>query len=1744
MKRTLCFLAAFVLFISMFVGLGTAPNAYADVSNPTYVGAPGYIDATTKAIAGGRELQFNTSDGIASPGRYHFAEENLIIDVDGSSPISAHVMLYTLASASYNNGYPMIALQDVPEFVSAFGGNLTYVQSHIKSLQATDALSGQTIQLVNLDAVAVNCGTAAESQTPITTISGNTITATYSFQTSLPPTLSVGVKNSSVTSGNSETINPAVKDDTYNTGYHADAISVTDPSGTTYWLAANGAWTTDAANQETNYYIHYTGGNQTGYTGSAPSFSTYTDSVSFPTKVSMPTGTYTVKVWTKDALDRSATPATTKFTLSPPAGLSLTASPSSLPAGQKSQLLATLNGVSLSNVGNYQIQISDQQANDTLGGQNTKTVSGVTVASALAESSTPRTESYVALLLDDQGNIVKESNSVSVTWTKPVTSGGPSIKVTPTANMGVPAGTPILVSYTTRGWQPGDYVDIKPQRKKGDIQRPWYKSNDSNSNDSYTEVENPTDGNSADIQYIAQLMNSSGTVLATATSGYFGWYSQPPIPSISMSVSPSANLTTGQLASIAYQAKNYSSGDYVDVTATGNGKHEWTASHDTQFSVDSSTETETPYNGNTVTVHYKAVLYSSVGKQLAQAGITVTWTSPKPSISITGSPSTMVPGQASYVTYKTQNMPSVDTVQIIGTGGADDWNVSGLTQSTDYFKEIENPSVGQTTNVNYTANIIDSQGNIVAQSTAALKWVNSWNGTIHLSASPQQLPTDSATTITATTSQTLPSGYSLVIMDETTGQEVDTGTTSTTTTKYTSYSAATDTFMAYITDGFQQIGNDSNQVTVQWSGLSLSASPLTVTVGQSSNLTVKGENVPSGDYLVIFNQSTGQEIGASQSTPYNVSVTESSAQSDTFVAYISSNNGSSGQWAQSNSVTVSWFGVTLTGNPKWLPINNNTELTANAANLPSGYEVDIKDQTTGQILATGQPGQTGLNLLQTRSTPQTDTFVADVLKPGNPAIPALTVPANTTPTQVSTYIPAPYDYAAIGIVSADGYLYVSEQYFNSGKYNGEYDELNVYSLKNNSLVRTVRIPYLIGPIAYSHGYVYIPTGGGYSNNRVYFLNVSNFALTSQETPYDYAPEDVIADSKTGQVYVALFGSYAMARPSTWNGQVGVYKNGKQETTINVLRQTGLSGPNVFSGGNGYIYVGCWGSVNSQNQTSGTGTAIINTATNTATYGWSTWGYPGSEFVHQQYAEHSYHYVTSMLNVYYFADYYQYGEPGYGYPNISNYSSYPSGSVIIQGTKNTPSPTTDNFPTWAFNSMPAYVPTSIFTATAQSSSDGNGAIWTSGANPEKNGTAFFQSTFTTFQTKSVTFSLPHVNDYAQVYVDGQPVMQYGNDGGNGNGSRSTTNTTLSLPPGKHQVIVEAVNNNQYQGVTNTPAGFALTVTSGGQTLLSTANATHWTTTGYVTSLPAGWFSGSVGSWSFSEAVMQETASPAIYQQKTFTVTNTAQSVAFESKPVSVTWYQYKLALTATPTTLPIKQPTNLNVVVGSGTPTGMELQIYDQTTNQVVGTSGTGATSYSAQWTEASPTTDTFVARLINPSNGRIVTTSNTVQVTWNQAPLTLSSAFVTHTPAWLSHLQSYNAYYSQHDPSLVRSTGDFWAGEQLLFRVAPSISNIASAHVTITGLQFSPYAPPNMPQDFTAPITIPLSYNAATGLLEGQTDASWATWFQYLQNGTYSAEFWVKSSDSQIATATAQFAIDGTWVGVKSSSYYHETQTY
>ncbi|GMA65662.1 hypothetical protein NZD89_28050 (plasmid) [Alicyclobacillus fastidiosus] len=908
-------------------------------------------------------------------------------------------------------------------------------------------------------------------------------------------------------------------------------------------------------------------------------------------------------------------------------------------------------------------------------------------------------------------------------------------------------------------------------------------------------------------------------------------------------------------------------------------------------------------------------------------------------------------------------------------------------------------------------------------------------------------------------------------MDETTGQTVGAVTSTPATVQYANANAETDEFEAFITDGYENIGAPSNTVSVQWVGATVTASPTLLPINQSSTITATAQNKPSTDWLILFNESTGQVLGSTQGSTISTTQTESTAQTDAYLAYVSPSNDVSGAYVTSDPVSVDWYGVTLTATPVSLPVGEETQLTAATQNLPAGYVLDIEDQTTGKVLATGDLSQTTLTTTDTQSSPQTDTYIARIVQPpktGYGLWAAVTSQADmyTTDNGWSDYDPSS---------SPNGTeVYENGKWIPEGDPNGDADVTSlVYDAQDGYTwagTANSGVAYWDGTKWVNAGspsdsssivqLVYNSTSGqiwAQTATGVSYWNGSTWVETTFPT-WSGAEPAYLTTGPSNEMILVIQQWQDQAEIDVWNGTTWTIKD-TMSFSGNIPGTWGINGV-AYSNGQLYII--------EHYETTHRGSASTVEQSFDNIYGtqFSTLSSTSAWTENNV----SYQFDWNSYNGYYYDDLITGGSSGSG--NINGTTRFigtsPSGDIYIQvdGWIEGISQRGGGLIEAAPKQMPIYT-------------------WNGSTN-----------VITGYQTELETEN----GEAESQWYAGQTLF-------------------YSLP---HAFATDGLNDyvgwgaNNYSGMES----YDVTENFGDQDSYAPTGSAIGPTDNNVSSVVA-------LAWNGNSSM--DSAVPVPLQT---------------SDPVSVTWYQWQLSLNADPTQLPAGSPTTLTAT-SSGAPSGAYIEIYDETTNTVVGTSPANATLYSTTYTENSPTTDQFVAYFIDQASGNQLQNSNTQDVEWTQIPLTLSDAEVYHTDAWLANLNAYNAEYQQTDPSLVRSLSDFWAGEQLDFKVLPSIKTIAQAQVTIEGLSMSPYAPDDPPVNFWGPVTIPLTLDSTTGYLEGNTDPTWQPWMQYIEDGTYQVEFYVKSDDNQVSTALASFTIDAPWVsGDDPRSYYHEHQTY
>ncbi|WP_258111652.1 hypothetical protein [Alicyclobacillus sp. SP_1] len=1359
------------------------------------------------------------------------------------------------------------------------------------------------------------------------------------------------------------------------------------------------------------------------------SHGTLTDTLSASSSGLAP-GNYTAYFYTTDAVHRpAATAATTTFTVTGSSGgsgsgggpsITLSANPTSLTTGSASTLTAVTSGVSPNAMD--EIDIVDVSGDNTLGGQNSETTLSDTSATATATDDTAQTVEYEAEIINfNSGAILATSAPVDVTWTSAATAPVVAPTITLSADpTKLASGDATTLTYDTQNFASGDSVVIMgtggPQN---------YYATQLTADGEATDTESPANGQTTTVRYVAEVLNAQGQAVATSKAVSVEWTSLT--PTLTLSANPTTN-PSGNMATIAYTVANMGNGDYVAIAGTG-GQDMWEETHDTQSAADWY-EIESPYNGNDTDVHYTATLYDASGSPLATATASVDWTSVAPTVTLTANPAVNVPGQPSELMYQVQGtMAPGDFVSVapIAGNGSDEWRASKQTAYEETDEETENPQAGQTIQVEYQATLYAPNGSIVSAATVTVEWVNAWDGALTLTAQPRQLGVYQSTTLTVDASQAVPAGDTIYLFNQTTGQMVGYGTSATYTTTYASAAAATDTFVAELSDGYETLGTPSNTASVQWTSASIQASPTLLGVHQTSTIVGQASNLPKGDWLLLENTTTGQVLGSTQDATLSVSQTESQAQTDSYESLVAATDSVSEALTHSTPVSVDWYAVTLTAQPTYLPIGQNTTLTASTQNLPNGYVLDIVRKSDGKILATGTLGETTLTTTTEEPTPSTENYVADIIRPADTGY----------GLWAAVVEQAPYVYGGPTteppMIPDGAVVYNGSTWTNEGDPNGDAD---VTALAYDAADGDTWAGTSSAGVAYWNGNAWVNTGDPGGDGDIVGLT------------YVPSTQQMWALTRTGVAYwdgsnwipTRLPALQDLSTPAMTDLTAG--PNG----TLLLVQQSSSSAQ--LDEWNGYTWLPTYSTALTLNFDGGT---FVTSALGNVVYDPLGGDVYLDEFQHKIYYNSHYH-----------------DHVGQAFGNIY---ALPFNQLF------------NSQATWTM-AYPGYIDASTNLLGVGS---GGHVYLGGGLGPMYYYGGYVDQAYPNGSSLAVTNKEqiePWIGGLAwDDYIWPQPTSFAENDGNNYIGW-----SPADVGTGGDNVIEDMAN----------PIG-------------DTAN--DISTTNALT---------------FNPNVGLDQPTPTILQT---------------SSPVSVTWYQYDLSLTTSPTMLATGAKTTLTATAPAGMPSGAVIQIRDETTDQVVGTSAPNATSYTTTWSESSVQTDTFVAAIVSAS-GQDVSESDTVPVTWTEAPLTLSDAEVYHAPGWQTNLDNYNKFMESYDPSMVRSESDFWAGEMLKFRVKPSLTDIAEAYVEIPGLNFPPVLPPNMPVDFEFPFEIPLTYDAATGYLEGHTPGAWATWLQYLENDTYTVEFWVKSADHQVATAHASFTIWHHWVGATLASYYQIHETY
>jgi Domain of unknown function (DUF1906) len=259
--------------------------------------------------------------------------------------------------------------------------------------------------------------------------------------------------------------------------------------------------------------------------------------------------------------------------------------------------------------------------------------------------------------------------------------------------------------------------------------------------------------------------------------------------------------------------------------------------------------------------------------------------------------------------------------------------------------------------------------NIQATSnTVTVHWM-----TISISASPTYMAPGATTTITAaTTADVGPSPWYIDIFDKTTGQ-IATCATGTFCQLSVSHSVGqVDQFVAYVasklvTNPPPNIQATSSTISVVWFSITLSASPASLAAGGTTTLTAttNADVGPSPYFISIYDSiSSARMTFCGSGASCGVSVSFSGATVHSYVAYVSGSPPATGTppsiKATSSTVTVRWFTISLSANPKFLAPGASTTLTATASTDvgPTPYFIQIYDNGSKARVASCAIGTT------------------------------------------------------------------------------------------------------------------------------------------------------------------------------------------------------------------------------------------------------------------------------------------------------------------------------------------------------------------------------------------------------------------------------------------------------------------------------------------------------------------------------------------------------------------------------------------------------------------------------------------------------------------------------------------------------------------------------------------------------------------------------------------------------------------
>lgn len=275
----------------------------------------------------------------------------------------------------------------------------------------------------------------------------------------------------------------------------------------------------------------------------------------------------------------------------------------------------------------------------------------------------------------------------------------------------------------------------------------------------------------------------------------------------------------------------------------------------------------------------------------------------------------------------------------------------------------------------------DSNSQCATGETATIDWGQPTSApTVTLSASPTSLAVNDPS-ILQVTSTGFQNGDYLHLMDDDYDNTLLNGSaqtedsqTSTLSTTAVANVPETVSYTAVLYNASNQVLATSNTVSVTWLqgqqsvDVTLTANPTSVQVGQSSTLTAtiaSGYTDNDTQWLKIFDETTDRYLGGSFSGSVTAQVTEQSAQTDTFIAYVTTYQAGAvyvNNAYQSNTASVTWTAPLLSscqnGSIPQKPIEQVLEQSTSCTS--QGYDKLTWVDTNWVLQATTHTGVKGV----------------------------------------------------------------------------------------------------------------------------------------------------------------------------------------------------------------------------------------------------------------------------------------------------------------------------------------------------------------------------------------------------------------------------------------------------------------------------------------------------------------------------------------------------------------------------------------------------------------------------------------------------------------------------------------------------------------------------------------------------------------------------------------------------------------